>query len=42
MLFGLAVFGATLTANLVLAVVWTSVALSSLAAAALVGWSIPR
>jgi ACS family D-galactonate transporter-like MFS transporter len=41
MLLGLAVFGATVTANPVWAIVWISVALSGLAAAAPVGWSIP-
>jgi MFS transporter, ACS family, D-galactonate transporter len=41
MLLGLAVFGATLTTSPVWAVVWISVALSGLAAAAPVGWSIP-
>ncbi len=41
MLFGLAVFGATFTDNPVWAVVWISIALSGLAAAAPVGWSIP-
>jgi ACS family D-galactonate transporter-like MFS transporter len=41
MLLGLAVFGATLTTNPVWAIVWISVALSGLAAAAPVGWSIP-
>lgn len=41
MLLGLAVFGATLTTNPVWAVVWISIALSGLAAAAPVGWSIP-
>lgn len=41
MLLGLAVFGATLTTNSVWAVVWISIALSGLAAAAPVGWSIP-
>lgn len=41
MLFGLAVFGATLTTNPVWAVLWISIALSGLAAAAPVGWSIP-
>ena len=41
MLLGLAVFGATLTADPVWAVVWISIALSGLAAAAPVGWSIP-
>jgi ACS family D-galactonate transporter-like MFS transporter len=41
MLFGLAVFGATLTTNPVWAVFWISIALSGLAAAAPVGWSIP-
>jgi sugar phosphate permease len=41
MVLGLAVFGATLTSNVVWAVVWISIALSGLAAAAPVGWSIP-
>jgi MFS family permease len=41
MLFGLAVFGATVTTDPVWAIVWISVALSGLAAAAPVGWSIP-
>lgn len=41
MLLGLAVFGATFTTSPVWAVVWISVALSGLAAAAPVGWSIP-
>ena len=41
MLFGLAVFGAALTTNPVWAVCWISIALSGLAAAAPVGWSIP-
>ena len=41
MLLGLAVFGATLTTSAVWAVVWISIALSGLAAAAPVGWSIP-
>ncbi|MBS0559133.1 MAG: MFS transporter [Proteobacteria bacterium] len=41
MLLGLAVFGATMTADPVWAIVWISVALSGLAAAAPVGWSIP-
>ena len=41
MLFGLAVFGATLTQDPHWAIVWISVALSGLAAAAPVGWSIP-
>jgi ACS family D-galactonate transporter-like MFS transporter len=41
MLLGLAVFGATVTTNPVWAIVWISVALSGLAAAAPVGWSIP-
>jgi MFS family permease len=41
MLLGLAVFGATLTTSPVWAIVWISVALSGLAAAAPVGWSIP-
>jgi sugar phosphate permease len=38
---GLAVFGAAKTANPVVAVAWISVALSGLAAAAPVGWSLP-
>jgi ACS family D-galactonate transporter-like MFS transporter len=41
MLLGLAVFGATFTTNAVWAVVWISIALSGLSAAAPVGWSIP-
>jgi MFS transporter, ACS family, D-galactonate transporter len=41
MLFGLAVFGATLTTDPFWAIVWISVALSGLSAAAPVGWSIP-
>jgi MFS family permease len=41
MLFGLAVFGATLTHDPAWAITWISVALSGLAAAAPVGWSIP-
>ena len=41
MLLGLAVFGATLTTSPVWAFVWISIALSGLAAAAPVGWSIP-
>ena len=41
MVLGLAVFGATLTQNPVWAIVWISIALSGLAAAAPVGWSIP-
>ena len=41
MLLGLAVFGATVTTDPVWAIVWISVALSGLAAAAPVGWSIP-
>lgn len=41
MLFGLAVFGATLTTDLFWAIVWISIALSGLSAAAPVGWSIP-
>jgi ACS family D-galactonate transporter-like MFS transporter len=41
MLLGLAVFGATLTTDPTWAVVWISIALSGLAAAAPVGWSIP-
>jgi hypothetical protein len=41
MLLGLAVFGATVTEDPVWAIVWISVALSGLAAAAPVGWSIP-
>lgn len=38
---GLAVFGATTTTDPVIAIVWISVALSGLAAAAPVGWSLP-
>jgi ACS family D-galactonate transporter-like MFS transporter len=41
MLLDLAVFGATLTTSPIWAVVWISIALSGLAAAAPVGWSIP-
>jgi MFS family permease len=41
MLLGLAVFGATATSDPVWAIIWISVALSGLAAAAPVGWSIP-
>jgi ACS family D-galactonate transporter-like MFS transporter len=41
MLLGLAVFGATVTTNPVWAIVWISIALSGLAAASPVGWSIP-
>jgi len=41
MLFGLAVFGATLTVDPHWAIVWISIALAGLAAAAPVGWSIP-
>jgi ACS family D-galactonate transporter-like MFS transporter len=41
MLLGLAVFGATLTTDPAWAILWISVALSGLAAAAPVGWSIP-
>jgi sugar phosphate permease len=41
MLVGLAVFGATQTTDPVWAIVWISLALSGLAAAAPVGWSIP-
>ncbi len=41
MCFGLAVFGATTTTDPVTAIVWISVALSGLAAAAPVGWSLP-
>jgi MFS transporter, ACS family, D-galactonate transporter len=41
MLLGLAVFGATVTSDPIWAIVWISVALSGLAAAAPVGWSIP-
>jgi sugar phosphate permease len=41
MLVGLAVFGAIETTNPVWAICWISVALSGLAAAAPVGWSIP-
>lgn len=38
---GLAVFGATTTTDPVTAIVWISIALSGLAAAAPVGWSLP-
>jgi sugar phosphate permease len=41
MVLGLAVFGATTTTNPVWAIFWISIALSGLAAAAPVGWSIP-
>jgi len=41
MLLGLAVFGAAFTTNPALAIMWISVALGGLAAAAPVGWSIP-
>jgi MFS family permease len=41
MILGLAVFGATTTTSPVWAIVWISIALSGLAAAAPVGWSIP-
>ena len=41
MILGLAVFGATLTTSPVWAIFWISIALSGLAAAAPVGWSIP-
>ena len=40
-LLGLAVFGATATTDPVWAIVWISIALSGLAAASPVGWSIP-
>ncbi|MDR3452723.1 MAG: MFS transporter [Rhodoferax sp.] len=38
---GLAVFGATTTTDPVIAIIWISIALSGLAAAAPVGWSLP-
>jgi MFS transporter, ACS family, D-galactonate transporter len=41
MVLGLAVFGATTTDNPAWAIFWISIALSGLAAAAPVGWSIP-
>lgn len=41
MILGLAVFGATATTTPVWAIFWISIALSGLAAAAPVGWSIP-
>lgn len=41
MVLGLAVFGATLTTNPMWAIVWISIALGGLAAAAPVGWSLP-
>ncbi len=41
MLLGLAVFGAAFTRNPVVAILWISIALGGLAAAAPVGWSIP-
>jgi ACS family D-galactonate transporter-like MFS transporter len=41
MLFGLAVLGAVFTTEAVWAIVWISIALGGLAAAAPVGWSLP-
>jgi len=41
MFFGLAVFGATTTTDPTVAIAWISVALSGLAAAAPVSWSLP-
>jgi len=41
MLFGLAVVGATMTSSPAWAVVWISISLGGLAAAAPVGWSLP-
>jgi sugar phosphate permease len=41
MLLGLAIVGATLTTDPIWVIVWISIALSGLAAAAPVGWSIP-
>jgi sugar phosphate permease len=41
MLFGLCVFGAAMTQDARWAIVWISIALSGLAAAAPIGWSIP-
>jgi ACS family D-galactonate transporter-like MFS transporter len=41
MLLGLAVFGAAFTTEPALAILWISIALAGLAAAAPVGWSIP-
>jgi MFS family permease len=41
MILGLAVFGATMTTSPVWAIFWITIALSGLAAAAPVGWSIP-
>jgi MFS family permease len=41
MLLGLAVFGAAFTERPVIAILWISIALAGLAAAAPVGWSIP-
>jgi ACS family D-galactonate transporter-like MFS transporter len=41
MLLGLAVFGAAFTTDIAWAILWISVALGGLAAAAPVGWSIP-
>jgi MFS transporter, ACS family, D-galactonate transporter len=41
MLVGLAVFGAVFTTDLTWAILWISIALGGLAAAAPVGWSIP-
>lgn len=41
MLLGMAVFGATTTSDPVIAIIWITIALSGLAAAAPVGWSLP-
>jgi MFS family permease len=41
MLLGLAVFGTTTTSDPTIAIMWISIALSGLAAAAPVGWSLP-
>ena len=41
MLLGLAVFGAAFTTRPAIAIIWISIALAGLAAAAPVGWSIP-
>ncbi|OHX11491.1 MFS transporter [Chromobacterium sphagni] len=41
MTLGMAVFGATTTSDPYIAIVWISIALSGLAAAAPVGWSLP-
>jgi hypothetical protein len=41
MLLGLAVFGTTTTNDPTIAIIWITIALSGLAAAAPVGWSLP-